>query len=135
MKQTILLGFILCFGIVLEVNAVSIEIKQKYPYPLLTEDYGLLNENDLAAYTWGLKPRPFTKQESSGAYTYWQCFPRESIEVTLTDTLRQWANPKVLAPSVGVRIHMERRIIASVALQPTVIILPLNLPEKRRLAN
>jgi hypothetical protein len=86
MKNTTVLSLMLCFGIVLEVSAISKDIKQKYPYPLLTDDYGILNENDIAAYTWGLEPRPFTIQGFSGVYNYWQCFPREYIEVTLTDT-------------------------------------------------
>jgi hypothetical protein len=87
MRQIIILVFIsICFGIALEANAVSVDIKQKYPYPLLTDDYEILDENDIAAYTWGLKLRPFTTKGPSGEYTYWQCFPRELIEVTLIDT-------------------------------------------------
>lgn len=80
------LFLILCFVTSLKVNAIPIEIKKKYPYPLLTDDYDILNENDIAAYTWGLKPRSFTTEGPSGEYTYWQCFPRESIEVILRDT-------------------------------------------------
>lgn len=66
-------------------NAVSISAKQKYPYPLLTDDYGILNENDLGAFTRGLKPRPFATEGPSGGYNYWQCFPREQVKVSLED--------------------------------------------------
>lgn len=80
--------FVILIGILATsfAEAVSVSAKKKYPYPLLTEDYGILADTDLAAYTWGLKPRPFTPDEISGAYTYWQCFPREKISITLEDT-------------------------------------------------
>ncbi len=80
--------FIICMGLIISscVEAVSISAMKKYPYPLLTEDYGILTDTDLAAYTWGLKPRPFTPNEISGAYLYWQCFPREKISIALEDT-------------------------------------------------
>ncbi|MHB1946748.1 MAG: hypothetical protein ACYCQI_01365 [Gammaproteobacteria bacterium] len=79
---------ILIIWLALASNAYSISLatKQKYPYPLLTDDYGVLTDNDVAAYAWGLKPRPFTPDEISGGYTYWQCFPREYISITLEDT-------------------------------------------------
>ncbi len=45
---------LLCLAIVTDANAVSVSAKKKYPYPLLTDDYGILNENDLGAFTWGV---------------------------------------------------------------------------------
>lgn len=76
----------ICLAMVSNANAISAAAKQKYPYTLLTDDYGILSENDLAAFTWGLKPRLFTAEEISGEYKYWQCFPRERISITLKDT-------------------------------------------------
>jgi hypothetical protein len=79
--------FILFFwlGIAFNVGAISATIKNKYPYPLLTDDYGILSENDLGAFTWGMNPRPFIANEPSGEYNYWQCFPRNLIEISLKD--------------------------------------------------
>lgn len=57
--------------------------KQKY-HSLLTEDYNILNKQDLIYATKGMPPRPFSL-ENSGAYQYWQCFPRENISMTLED--------------------------------------------------
>lgn len=68
-----------------QAEAVTVAAKNKYPYPLLTKDYNILSENDLAAYTWGMKQRPFTEKEDSGGYNYWQCFPREMISINLED--------------------------------------------------
>lgn len=70
----------------MQAEAVSELAKKKYPYILITEDYGILNENDLASCTWGRgKPGPaFTKQ--GGNTDYWQCFPRNQISVTLKDS-------------------------------------------------
>lgn len=113
MKQaTAILVLFLCFVTTLEVNALSVEIKKKYPYPLLTDDYGILTENDIAAYTWGLKPRPFTTEGPSGEYTYWQCFPRELIEVTLTDT-GQTASEfgKDNIADLQIRVHVKPNLI------------------------
>lgn len=47
--------FFILFSLLInaEANAVSANAKNKYPYPLLTNDYGILNENDLGAFTWG----------------------------------------------------------------------------------
>jgi hypothetical protein len=84
MKRWIIFIFLLSFGILNNANAITAKAKQKYPYPLLTDDYGILNENDLGAYTWGLSPRPFSK-EDSGEYNYWQCVPREHVSLTLRD--------------------------------------------------
>ena len=64
--------------------AISANINKEYRYTLLTEDYDILTDNDLAAYTWGMPPRPFDGEESGG-YNYWQCFPREHISMTLED--------------------------------------------------
>ena len=85
MKQKIFIALAILLIISLNANAISLAIKKKYPYPLLTDDYGILNENDIAAYTWGLKPRPFNPDKISGQYTYWQCFPRDHIYLTLED--------------------------------------------------
>jgi len=85
MTRLILGVLFLWIGIFLKAGAVTVEAKNKYPYPLLTDDYSILTENDLAAYTWGMRPRLFTEKEDSGGYNYWQCFPREIISINLED--------------------------------------------------
>lgn len=62
---------------------ISLTAKKKYPYQLLTDDYGILNENDLAAYASRIKSVPFTGKELGRHY--WQCFPRNHIAMTLED--------------------------------------------------
>lgn len=84
MKITILLLLSFLLIITPETFAISLEAKKKYPYPLLTSDYGILNEQDLACYARGIPPRPFNLQDS-GAYNYWQCFQRDKISITLED--------------------------------------------------
>ena len=49
---------------------------KKYPHGLLTNDYGVLNEDDLATDAWRGEPKPFDKDGFNGGYPYWQCFPR-----------------------------------------------------------
>ena len=65
--------------------AVSTAAKQKYPHQLLTDDYSILNENDLAACTLGMGLTPIFGKNSLG-FNYWQCFSREQLSITLRDT-------------------------------------------------
>jgi hypothetical protein len=80
--KILLLFFLLILSF--KTFAISLEAKKKYPYPLLTNDDGILNEQDLANYAHGMPPRPFNL-ENSGGYNYWQCFPRNKISITLRD--------------------------------------------------
>lgn len=77
---------IILFLCAISCNALSINLaaKQKYPFTLLTQDYGILNKHALAFYTQYLKPAPFLPKEDFG-YIYWQCFSRENISITLED--------------------------------------------------
>lgn len=64
--------------------AVSLAVKQKYPFTLLTKDYDILNERDLSFYLPYLHPASHFPKTGSGCI-YWQCFPRENISITLED--------------------------------------------------
>lgn len=64
--------------------AIEAPILQKYPNVLLTKDYGILTENDLAAFTWDVKLKPFDPEKNNN-YNYWQCFPRSRVSLTLED--------------------------------------------------
>jgi hypothetical protein len=64
-------------------SALTVSLKQKYPYSVLTNDYGILNEIDLDSYWNGVK-HPLSAKKTRG-YIYWQCFPRDSVKVSLED--------------------------------------------------
>ncbi|MBC7690318.1 MAG: hypothetical protein H7222_00985 [Methylotenera sp.] len=56
-------------------------LKSRYPYGLIGEDYGLLNEEDLAVNTCSAsKLTPFSGDENM-AYSYWQCFPLKDAKM------------------------------------------------------
>jgi len=77
----------LCLFPCIKSNAVSMSAQKKYPNVLLSNDYGILSENDLGDFSWGFpknKRFPFHPKKVGG--NYWQCFPRESIKITLQDT-------------------------------------------------
>lgn len=76
----VLLLFLTCSN---QAWSISPAAKQKYPYQLLTDDYGILGENDLAAYASRIKSVPFTGKELGRHY--WQCFPRDHVAMTLED--------------------------------------------------
>ncbi|MBI3556556.1 MAG: hypothetical protein HY074_09860 [Deltaproteobacteria bacterium] len=53
------------------------ELRKRYPYGLIGDDFGLLNVDDLAVNTCDAEPEPFS--EKSIAYPYWQCFETNKI--------------------------------------------------------
>jgi len=66
------------------VNALSADLKKKYPYTVLTNDYGTLNETDLNGdfdVVFPAKKFPDGRLFS----LYWQCFPRKDIRISLRD--------------------------------------------------
>lgn len=75
---------ILLFSISCNAEEISLVEKQKYPFTLLTNDHGILNDHDLFFYLPYLYPAPFLPKKGSD-YIYWQCFPRKNISITLED--------------------------------------------------
>lgn len=65
------------------VLALDRSLQKKYPFLVLNEDHGILDEKDLADFSKDMNYKKFS-QKSSGLI-YWQCFPRENISVTLKD--------------------------------------------------
>lgn len=81
-KIVFVLGLLIIFSST--SAAITAPIKKKYPYSVLTNDYGILNEKDLDTYKMGVKPPPFLPKEGYG-YLYWQCFPRDRVSISLKD--------------------------------------------------
>lgn len=57
-------------------------LQKKYPYGMLTNDYGILNERDLLADTEDAEPSPYRINEFQPAYRRWQCFPTKDVTFT-----------------------------------------------------
>lgn len=51
--------------------------KLKFPYSLIGDDFGILNEQDLAANTCTAIPEPFSLK--SIAFPYWQCYATKDV--------------------------------------------------------
>jgi len=81
MKEKIIFILMSLFFIPYSAYAIDDAIQKKYPFAKLTNDYGILNENDLNDR---LKPEPFSTKELTG-HIYWQCFPREDVSTTIED--------------------------------------------------
>jgi hypothetical protein len=60
------------------------ELKKKFPYGLLTDDYGILTLNDLALNSCHSKPEPFVPGRLS-PYEYWLCFESKNILAACED--------------------------------------------------
>ena len=54
-------------------SKASLNLKSKFPYALITEDYGILTSDDLEINGCIAKPTPF--YEDSISYPYWRCLP------------------------------------------------------------
>lgn len=76
----------LCLITPVDSHSASNGAKQNYPHTLLTDDYGILSDNDLASFTWRGTAKPFSADAAKGEYNIWQCFPREYVMVKLSDT-------------------------------------------------
>jgi len=66
---------------------INEELREKYPYSMITPDYGIITEFDLAqdANTYNLSP--YTPQDIQ-TVSYWQCVPPWSITNKYHDTKR-----------------------------------------------
>lgn len=65
-------------------NALSSDLKKKYPYTVLTDDYNTLSAVDLNSHLDGVFP-PTEFPSGKHFFLYWQCFPRENIRISLRD--------------------------------------------------
>lgn len=81
MKKWFIFLVVLVFSF--SVLALDGVLKKKYSLLLLTDDYGILKESDLAKYQKEMKYEKFSGKHDG--LVYWQCFPRDKIEITLTD--------------------------------------------------
>lgn len=56
------------------------ELKEKFPYALLGDDYGILTVSDLATNACGRFSEPLdSDSDTSKSYLYWQCFESKTI--------------------------------------------------------
>ncbi|MBA2654373.1 MAG: hypothetical protein H0U71_04810 [Gammaproteobacteria bacterium] len=110
MKTKILL-LILCLNLSSNVLAVSLTAKKKYPYSLITGDYGILSEEDLGHYNKTFTPKSFSKENRGGFY--WQCFPRELVNITLEDmgySSEDWGWTDTAA-DLNIKVYIKPNII------------------------
>lgn len=63
----------------LKLFAINADTLKKYPYQLLTNDYGILNEANLKRYTYEVNVEPFTGKFNG--LDYWQCYPTKNVMV------------------------------------------------------
>lgn len=84
MKQVLFLIMLTMCFLPIASNGLSADLKKKYPYTVLTKDYGILNEIDLDSELDGVKHPPLFSHKNR-AYIYWQCFPRDSVRISLED--------------------------------------------------
>lgn len=63
----------------IQLFAISPISLKKYPYQLITTDYGILNEANLKRYVDGIIPKPFNWDITG--FDYWQCFPTKNVTV------------------------------------------------------
>jgi len=65
------------------MTIICLNMRKKFPYSLLTDDFGILDEDDLASNSCAAIPTPFSKRNL--AFPYWQCFEVNDTEVSCID--------------------------------------------------
>lgn len=80
-KDRLMKKYFLIFLLItpLKLFAISPEILKKYPYQLLTNDYGILNETNLKQYTEEVNVEPFTGKFNG--LDYWRCYETKDVTV------------------------------------------------------
>lgn len=56
-------------------------LQKKYPDGLLTDDFGILKENDLLSDIREGNPRKYEVKEDQAGYYRWQCFPVKDVKL------------------------------------------------------
>src|SRR5689334_8864059 len=79
MKKYFSFFFIIYLLLPIQLFAITPETLKKYPYQLLTNDYGILNEVNLKRYTYEVNVEPFTGKFSG--LDYWQCFSTKNVTI------------------------------------------------------
>ncbi len=81
MWKAIILTFLFSVSIIAkEENAHLYELKKFFPYALLTDDFGILNKDDLKINQCIATPYPFS-ESSRSSYPYWQCFDTKNVKM------------------------------------------------------
>jgi len=57
------------------------ELRKEFPHGLLTDDFGILNKQDLRINTCIAEPMPFSSEKRVSPYPYWQCFEVKDSEM------------------------------------------------------
>lgn len=63
-----------------EVKTHLQELNKLFPYALLTDDFGILNKDDLKINQCIAMPTPFSEGRNS-SYPYWQCFETKNTKM------------------------------------------------------
>ena len=79
MKKHFYMVSLISFFASSQLLAINQEILKKYPYQLLTNDYGILNEANLKRFTYEVNVEPFTGKFSG--LDYWRCYETKKVTV------------------------------------------------------
>lgn len=74
MRKALMYLFVVSVPMALQASTHLQELNQRFPFGLLTDDYGVLDELDLKINTCIAEPTPFSKSNTISPYPYWQCF-------------------------------------------------------------
>ena len=93
--------FLLMFLLLIQNTYGVTTFQKKFPHGMLTDDYGILTEHDLAKDLKGVKVTPYNENEFEPAYYRWQCFPTSSIK----PIHRKWQGEDPMG-GVGVKVTL-----------------------------
>ncbi|OQW48502.1 MAG: hypothetical protein A4S09_04810 [Proteobacteria bacterium SG_bin7] len=83
MRKLIILLLIACSVSTADTHQAHLQkLKKEFPYGLLTDDFGILNMQDLKINTCIAGPIAFSEQDRISPYPYWQCFEIRNTKMT-----------------------------------------------------
>jgi hypothetical protein len=90
----------------LQASEHLLQLNKEFPYALLTDDFGILNRDDLATNSCMGEPVPFAKRNL--AFPYWQCFEVQNIKLICED-MGPYENSKERSALMKFKIHSNEK--------------------------
>ncbi len=82
MRKVLILIFLGCSVSLADGHQEHLQdLRKEFPYGLLTDDFGILNKQDLKTNTCIAEPAPFSEKDKVSSYPYWQCFEVENSKM------------------------------------------------------
>lgn len=89
-----------------KTNEHFLKLNKEFPYALLTDDFGILNREDLATNSCMGEPVPFINKNL--AFPYWQCFEVQNAKL-ICENMGPYENSNEQSALMIIKIHSNEK--------------------------